>query len=93
VAIKAVKPVHVVLTVDGKTQTHDLDATEGIAVTGREQIEVEITPGGRAAVTVNGHSLGEPGHPNRPFTATYTPQDYRRSPSSPTPNSHASHSP
>lgn len=93
VAIKAGEPVHVVLTVDGKRQTHDLDATEGIAVTGREQIEVEITPGGRATVTVNGHSLGEPGHANRPFTATYTPQDYRRSPSSPTPNGHASRSP
>ena len=26
---------------------------------------MEITPGGRATVTVNGHSLGEPGHPNR----------------------------
>jgi hypothetical protein len=93
VAIKAVRPVHVVLTVDGKAQTHDLDATEGIAVTGQDRIEVQITPGGRATVTVNGHSLGEPGHPNRAFVATYTPQDYRRSPSSPTPSEHASHSP
>jgi hypothetical protein len=93
VAITAVKPVHVVLTVDGQTQTHDLDATEGIAVTGEDQIEVQITPGGRATVTVNGHSLGQPGHSNRPFVATYTPQDYRRSPSSPTPKAHASHSP
>ena len=93
VAITAVKPVHVVLTVDGQTQTHDLDATEGIAVTGEDQIEVQITPGGRATVTVNGHSLGQPGHSNRPFVATYTPQDYRRSPSSPTPNGQASHSP
>jgi membrane protein implicated in regulation of membrane protease activity len=93
VAITAVKPVHVVLTVDGKSQTHDLDATEGIAVTGQEAITVEITPGGRATVTVNGHSLGKPGHPTRPFVATYTPQDYRRSPSSPTPNKSAGHSP
>ena len=93
VAITAVKPVHVVLTVDGKTQTHDLDATEGIAVTGREEIKVEITPGGRATVTGNDHSLGKPGRPTRPFVATYTPQDYRRSPSSPTPNKSTGHSP
>jgi hypothetical protein len=94
VAIKAIEPVHVVVTVDGKAETHDLDATEGIAVTGHRQIEIEITPGGRATVTVNGHSLGEPGRPARPFVATYTPQDYRRSPSSsPTPSTRPSHSP
>jgi cytoskeletal protein RodZ len=93
VAIKAVEPVHVVVTVDGKVQTHDLEATEGIAVTGTEQVEVQITPGGQATVTVNGHPLGELGHPSRTFSATYTPQDYRRSPSSPTPNTHASRSP
>jgi hypothetical protein len=93
VAITAVKPVHVVLTVDGKTQTHDLGATEGIAVIGQDAITVEIMPGGRATLTVNGHSLGKPGHPTRPFVATYTPQDYRRSPSSPTPNKSAGHSP
>ena len=93
VAITAVKPVHVVLIVDGKTQTHDLDAAEGIAVTGQQEIKVEITPGGRATVTVNDHALGTPGRPTRPFVATYTPQDYRRSPSSPTPNKSAGHSP
>ena len=63
--IKAVEPVHVVVTVDGKVQTHDLEATEGIAVTGTEQIEVQITPGGQASVTVRtGHQLGELGHPS-----------------------------
>jgi cytoskeletal protein RodZ len=93
VAITAVTPVHVVLTVDGKPQTHDLDATEGIAVTGQHAITVEIASGGRATMKVNGHSLGQVGHSNRPFVATYTPQDYRRSPSSPTPNKSAGHSP
>ena len=93
VAITAVKPVHVVLTVDGRAQTHDLGPTEGIAVTGQHAITVDITPGGGATVTVNGHSLGRAGHPTRPFVATYTPQDYRRSPSSPTPNKSAGHSP
>ena len=93
VAIKATEPVHVVVTVDGKVQSRDLAATEGIAVTGTQQIEVRITPGGNATVTVNGHALGALGHPSRTFVATYTPQDYRRSPSSPTPSTHASHSP
>jgi hypothetical protein len=93
VAIKAVEPVHAVVTVDGRMRTYDLDATEGIAVTGTERVEVAITPGGQATLTVNGHDLGEPGHPNRTFIATYTPQDYRRSSSSPTPSARASHSP
>jgi hypothetical protein len=93
VAIKATKPVHVDVTVDGKVESHDLEAEEGIAVAGVERIEVRITPGGQATVTVNGHSLGEPGSASGTFVGTYTPQDYRRSPSSPTPSTHASRSP
>jgi len=93
VAIKALQPVQAVVTVDGKTRTYSLAATAGIAVTGTSRIEIEITPGGQATITVNGHVLGEPGRASRPFVATYTPQDYRRTPSSPSPSAQASRSP
>ena len=93
VAIKALQPVQAVVTVDGKTRTYSLAATAGIALTGTSRIEIEITPGGQATITVNGHVLGEPGRASRPFVATYTPQDYRRTPSSPSPSAQASHSP
>ena len=42
---------------------------------------VWLDRGGLVQVTVNGHDLGEPGVPERAFVASFTPQDYRESPS------------
>jgi cytoskeleton protein RodZ len=86
VAIRALKPVQVVVTVDGKVTPRALDATEGISVTGNVRITVELSSGASAALTVNGVHLGTPGTSSKPFTATYTPQSERRSPSGPSPS-------
>ena len=82
VTVKAVHPVTAVLTVDGKAATHQLEATEGIAVTGTSTVVVSLSTGASAVVTVNGTSLGTPGKAGTPYIRTFTPQSFRRSPSS-----------
>jgi cytoskeletal protein RodZ len=86
VAIRALKSVQAVVTVDGKVTPYALDAGEGISVTGSVRIKVELSSGASAALIVNGSHLGAPGTSSKPFTATYTPKDERRSPSSPSPS-------
>jgi hypothetical protein len=44
-------------------------------------VRVWFDKGGLVQVTVNGHELGEPGTLEREFVATFTPEDYRETPS------------
>jgi len=82
VGVKALRSLTAVLTVDGKARTYPLEAGEGVAVTGTTTVVVSLSTGGRAQLTVNGTSLGTPGSVGAPYVATFTPQSYRRSPSS-----------
>jgi hypothetical protein len=50
-------------------------------VTASTLVRVWLEKGGLVQVTVNGHDLGEPGDAEREFVASFTPQDYRESPS------------
>lgn len=86
VVIQANQEVQVVVRADGvqaspfvlrpgETRTFDATTT----------IDVKLGRGGVARLTVNGHSLGTPGRPAVPYSATFGPDDYRRAPSASSP--------
>ena len=44
-------------------------------------VRVRFAKGGAVQIMVNGHDLGEPGSGDREFVASFTPKDYRETPS------------
>jgi cytoskeleton protein RodZ len=86
VAVRAVQPVRVTITSDGRVQFQGLLRRDEVRTfTGNRSILVQLEKGGLAFITVNRHDLGRPGAKDAPFTATYTPDSYRGTPSGKSP--------
>jgi len=81
VGIVAVRDVRVVVRTDGKQWEGTLAAGEQRSFQGSVRIEILLSEGRTAKITVNGHSLGLLGSRGEPFAATYGPRDFRRTPS------------
>ncbi len=81
VALKALEPVTVVVTVDGETRAYPLEQDEAISFEGEVGIEVQIARGGVAELTVNGQSMGALGEPDAVFRASFRPPESEASPS------------
>jgi helix-turn-helix protein len=82
VAIRASVPVNAVIRVDGGVAFDGLlRKDEFRSFEGSRSISIMLDRGGVAAVTVNGHSLGNPGLPTSAYSAAFDPRDFRRSPS------------
>jgi helix-turn-helix protein len=83
VAIRASVPVQAVIRVDGAVAFDGLlRKDEFRSFEGSRSIDVRLDRGGVAVVTVNGHTLGNPGMPTSTYSATFGPKDFRRSTSS-----------
>jgi hypothetical protein len=77
--IRAVKPVHVVVVVDGQQQfTGTMVQGHTRSFEGADLIRVDLGVGKAAELTVNGQPLGTPGAANHPYTASFGPRDFRR---------------
>jgi cytoskeleton protein RodZ len=59
----------------------ELRAGEGRTFEANTRIVVQLDHGGTTALTVNGHNLKKPGRKGAPYSATFGPQDFRRTPS------------
>jgi cytoskeleton protein RodZ len=70
---------------DGRRVRFELRPGEGRTFTGNTRIVVQLDHGGTTALTVNGHNLKKPGKKGEPYTATFGPQDFRRTPSANSP--------
>jgi hypothetical protein len=81
VGLVALRDVHVVVTTDGTVWRGTLLKGEQRSFQGESQVQVQLAQGGSAHVTVNGHSLGNPGLRGAPWVAVFKPQDFRRTPS------------
>lgn len=58
-----------------------LRENQGRSWEGSSRIEVRLARGGMVEVTVNGQPIGTPGTKSKPYSETFGPLDYRRSPS------------
>ena len=86
VDIRALKPVRVTITTDGRVEFQGLlHRDEARSFVANDSIEVEMEKGGVAAITVNGRDLRRPGSVRSPFTALYTPDSFRGTPSANSP--------
>jgi cytoskeletal protein RodZ len=82
VDVVAVRDVRVTAELDGQeTVTVDLDRNEARSWQSPSQIDLWISDGAAAELTVNGKDLGAPGLPDQAFTASYYPTSYRAEPS------------
>ena len=78
VSVRATQPVTLTLVVDGgPTERFVLRSAEARSFEGAASIRLNIDRGASSEVVVNGFSLGSPGEPNAPYSATFTPTDYR----------------
>ena len=80
VGLVAVRDVRVVVRTDGKQWEGTLAAGEQRSFQGSVRIEILLSEGRTAKITVNGHSLGSPGRARSSFVASYGPQDFRGTP-------------
>jgi hypothetical protein len=86
VAIRALAPVRVTITSDGRVVFQGmLHRDEARKFQGNVSIKVQMDKGGVAALTVNGHDIGKPGSTTAPFTAQYAPDSFGGSPSAKSP--------
>jgi hypothetical protein len=82
VAIHATAPVTAWIKTDGGASVRfNLRKGEERSFEGTSRIDVRMDHGGSARITVNGHPLGAPGDPATAYSASFGPQDFRRSPS------------
>src|SRR5207244_4480722 len=71
VVVRAVQPVRVTITSDGRVQFQGLLRRDEVRTfTGNQAIVVQLEKGGQAFITVNRHDLGHPGTKDAPFEAT-----------------------
>jgi hypothetical protein len=82
VSVRAIQPVHLIITADGQVKFQGvLRKDEARTFQGNQTVRVELEKGGVASITVNGHHVGKPGDTASAFTANYTPDSFRGSPS------------
>jgi cytoskeleton protein RodZ len=82
VYLEATKRVQARVIADGTELFSDvLKPGKPQQVTASTLVRVWLERGGDVQITVNGHDLGEPGVPEREFVASFTPRDYRETPS------------
>jgi cytoskeletal protein RodZ len=82
VDVVASRKVEVTAVLDGeKTESVTLDGGEARSWQAQHRIDLWISDGILAELTVNGEELGAPGEPNEEFTASYFPTSYRVEPS------------
>jgi hypothetical protein len=87
VGVFANSPVNVTVIIDGGAPTQfRFHRGEGRDFVGATSVRIELAQGGVAVLTVNGHSIGTPGTKAAPYTASFAPQDFRRSPSASNPS-------
>ncbi len=78
VSVRANQAVGLTVVADGGApERFVLRSGEGRSFQANSQIRLTIDRGSLAEVTVNGFSLGSPGNPDAPYTATFTPRDHR----------------
>ena len=81
-AVEGTVDVRMTVAADGQVvYQRTLRAGEGASFHGEATISITLGRGASANLTVNGHDLGSPGSPDRPFHAIYGPNDFRRRPS------------
>jgi Helix-turn-helix domain/RodZ C-terminal domain len=86
VDIRAVKPVRVTITADGRIAFQGLLHKDEVRTfRGNDSIQVEMESGAVAALTVNGHHVGKPGSAGAPFNQIYEPDSFRGTPSASSP--------
>jgi cytoskeletal protein RodZ len=81
VGITTAEPLTATITVDGEKREFELRKDEAYSFEGSREIEVTLSRGGVATVSVNGYSLGTPGKRTKEYSATFGPLDYRSTPS------------
>jgi cytoskeletal protein RodZ len=82
VDVVAVREIQVTARMDGRnTETVTLDRGEARSWQAQHRIDVTISDGAGAQLTVNGDERGAPGLPDQEFTASYFPTSYRAEPS------------
>lgn len=82
VDVVASRQVEVTAVLDGEdTRSVTLDGGEARSWQAQHSIDLTISDGILAELTVNGEDLGVPGLPNEEFTASYYPTSYRTEPS------------
>lgn len=86
VNVQATADVAVVVTIDGASpRRFTLHRGEGRSFVGASRVDLTFDRGGAAKIQVNGRALGSPGSPTAEFSASFGPQDFRRSPSASSP--------
>jgi cytoskeleton protein RodZ len=82
VVLRADQAVTAIIRRDnGRPQTFDLRPGEGRTFEANTRIIVRLDHGGTTVIRVNGHDLKKPGRKGQPFNATFTPEDFRGTPS------------
>jgi cytoskeletal protein RodZ len=82
VYLKAKKPVDAVVIADGARMFEGvLKPRKPQQFTAQTVVRVWFSRGGVVQTTVNGHDLGLPGNQQQRYEASFTPQDYRETPS------------
>ena len=82
VDVVAVRRVQVTAVLDGEeTHTVMLDRHEARSWQAQGRIDITLSDGAAAELTVSGEELGTPGLPEQEFTASYFPTSYRAEPS------------
>jgi hypothetical protein len=77
VILRADEAVTAIIRTDNdKPRTFELRAGEGRTFDGNTRVVVKLDHGGTTALTVNGHNLKKPGKKDRPYAATFRPQDF-----------------
>jgi cytoskeleton protein RodZ len=78
VSVRATEPVTLTVVSDGRRPARfALRPDEARSFQAAASITLTIDHGGSAEVVVNGFSLGSPGRVDAPYTARFTPRDYR----------------
>ena len=78
----ATKPVGANVIADGVEQFSGvLQPGKPQQITASTLVRLWLNKGAAVKITVNGHDLGQPGTEGQVFVASFTPTDYRESPS------------
>jgi len=78
--VQAASPVIAVIQIDGGSpERFELRRGEGRSFEGSSSIDIRLDHGGSTAIIVNGHAIGRPGQAAAPYSAVFSPTDFRRS--------------
>jgi cytoskeleton protein RodZ len=82
VGIAAQDAVEVTVRIDdGEPQSFLLHTDEVRSFEGASKIDLRLSTGGLAELTVNGESLGTAGEEGKPYAGSFRPEDFRETPS------------